>query len=84
MGGRRRDLVADAAAGAALTGRALCLGAVGIGRARKSGPLRVCALPGPSSDLSPSDRPNIPVSCISEMQVEAILGRKRLRSERAL
>ena len=50
VGGWRRGPVAGAAVGAALTGRAVCLGAVGIGRARKSGPLRVCALPGPSSD----------------------------------
>ena len=37
----------------ALTGRALSLGAVGVGRARKSGPLRVCALPrAPSADIA--------------------------------
>ena len=50
VGDRGKASVADAAAGAALTGRAVCLGAPGIRRARKSGPLRVCALPGPSSD----------------------------------
>jgi len=36
VGDRGRDLVADAAARAALTGRARCLGALGVGRARKN------------------------------------------------
>ena len=61
MGDRGRDLVVDAALGAALTGRAVCLGAQGIRRERKRGPLRVCALPGAPPDRSPSDKPKVPV-----------------------
>ena len=60
VGDRGRDLVADAAAGAALTGRARCVGPMATARARKSGPLRVCALPRAPPDRSPSDRPNVP------------------------
>ena len=49
VGDRRKPLVADAAAGAALTGRAVCVGALGIRRARKNGCRRACALPGAPS-----------------------------------
>ena len=52
VGDRGRDLVAGAAVGAALTGRARCLGAPGVVRARKNAPLRACALPGPSPILN--------------------------------
>ena len=51
-GGWRTLPVADAAFGVALTGRARCVGPMATARARKSGPLRACALPRAPSILN--------------------------------
>ena len=61
VGDRGRDLVAGAAVGAALTGRARCLGAPGVVRARKSRAQRQHREGAAPSPPSPSDKPKVPV-----------------------